>query len=77
MKNIDNCNSNPKITTLENYGDLLKISEVAEVLRISKQTVYKEIKMGKFGSPIKFGREFRIPKIYITQRYLSGYENQS
>jgi len=73
MTNIDNCKT--KITTLDNYRDFLKVSEVAELLRISKQTVYKEIKMGKFGEPIKFGRELRIPKVYITQRYLTGYEN--
>ena len=63
-----------KTPTLENYGDLLSVSDLSEFLGISKQTVYGEIRAGKFGEPLKFGREYRIPKIYIAQRYLLGYE---
>ena len=72
-----NCCSkpNPKTPLLENYGDLLSVGDLSEFLGMSKQTIYSEIKLGKFGKPLKFGREYRIPKIYIATRYLSGYEN--
>ena len=58
---------------LSQFGDLLTIKDLCEIFSISKQTVYKEIKSGKFGIPLKFGREYRIPKIYIIERYLQGY----
>jgi len=62
------------IRTLDHYGDLMFARDLSEFLGISKQTVYSEIKDGKFGKPLKFGREYRIPKIYIMTRYLNGYE---
>ena len=60
-------------STLESYGDLLTVKDLSVFLGISSQTIYKEIKQGKFGKPLKFGREYRIPKIYIVQRYMEGY----
>jgi len=66
-------NGTVKAVTLGQYGDLLSAQELSEFLGISKQTIYKEIKMGKFGEPLKFGRTYKIPKIYIQQRYLGGY----
>ena len=56
---------------LDNYGDLLTAKDLTAFFGVSKQTVYSEIREGKFGKPLKFGREYRIPKIYIIQRYLS------
>ncbi|MDR2168142.1 MAG: helix-turn-helix domain-containing protein [Clostridiales bacterium] len=63
-----------KAISLDNYGDLMTTADLSNFLGVSKQTIYKEIREGKFGNPIKFGREFRIPKLYIVQRYLSGYQ---
>jgi len=63
-----------KATTLDHYGDLMTATDLASFLGVSKQTAYKEIREGKFGEPIKFGREYRIPKVYIIQRYLTGYD---
>ena len=64
------CNDNmEKPVILENYKDLLSVKDLSEILSVSKQTAYREIKNGKFGEPLKFGREYRIPKIYILQRY--------
>jgi len=57
---------------LDNYGDLLSAQDLSEFLGVSKQTAYKEIKKGKFGNPLKFGREYRIPKIYIIDKYFQG-----
>jgi excisionase family DNA binding protein len=51
-------------------------TDLSNFLGISKQTIYSEIKEGKFGEPLKFGREYRIPKIYIVQRYFGGYNSK-
>jgi len=59
-----------KALTLDNYGDLMSAKDLSIFLGVSKQTVYKEIRDGKFGTPLKFGREYRIPKLYISRKYL-------
>ncbi|MCL2621234.1 MAG: helix-turn-helix domain-containing protein [Defluviitaleaceae bacterium] len=69
----ENQSNNSKTITLDGFGDLLSPHDLSVFLGVSKQTVYKEIKDGKFGAPIKFGRSYRIPKVYIQQRYLVGY----
>ena len=56
--------------TLDQYGDLLSAKELSEILGISKQTTYKEIKKGTFGKPWKLGREYRIPKLYIIDNII-------
>jgi len=70
------CESNSvSPATLNSYKDLLSANDLSELLGLSKQTIYKEIRNGKFGEPLKFGREYRIPRIYIQQRYLGGYRD--
>ena len=59
---------------LDGYNDLLSAKDLSELLGVSKQTAYKEIRNGKFGEPLKFGREYRIPKVYIIGRYFSGHQ---
>jgi predicted DNA-binding protein YlxM (UPF0122 family) len=59
---------NPAI--LSGYGDLLSSNELAKIFRVSKQTIYKEIKAGKFGKPIQIGRAYLIPKMYILKNYI-------
>jgi len=54
---------------LAGYKDLLSVKDLVEIFEVSKQTVYKELKNGKFGSPIVIGRSIKIPKNYIIQRY--------
>jgi excisionase family DNA binding protein len=66
-----------KATSLDHYGDFMTAADLSNFLGISKQTIYSEIRDGKFGKPIKFGREYRIPKIYIVQRYFGGYKGKS
>ena len=61
-------------TTLDYYGDLLTVADLSNFLGISRQTIYKEIKDGKFGRPIKFGREFRIPKVFIVEKFIQRHE---
>ena len=67
-------NAKHEVTNIRNdllleYGDLLSADELAKIFRVSKQTIYKEIKAGKFGKPIQIGRAYLIPKIYILKEY--------
>jgi len=54
---------------LAEYRDLLSVKDLAEIFEVSKQTIYKEMKDGKFGTPIQIGRAYKIPKIAILKRY--------
>jgi len=69
-------NSQAKATNLDYYGDLLTVEDLSKFFGVSKQTVYKEIRDGKFGEPLRLGRSYRIPKIYISQRYLVGFNGE-
>jgi len=60
---------NPPILT--EYRDLLSAQDLSEIFQTSKQTIYKELKEGKFGIPIRIGRSYKIPKVYILQRYFN------
>jgi len=64
-------NARPPI--LDGYKDLLSVKDLSEIFEVSKQTIYKEMKEGKFGTPIQIGRAYKIPKIYILHRYFHGY----
>ena len=55
------------------YKDLLSIQDLVEIFGVSKATIYKEIKQGKFGVPIQVGRAFKIPKNYVLKKYFSNY----
>ena len=59
------------------YGDLLTVADLAEIFMVSKQTIYKELKAGKFGAPIQIGRTYLVSKIYIEQRFFSPQLNCS
>ena len=62
--------SNPtKLDLLDGYRDLLNVNDLSKIFGVSKNTIYKELKAGKFGEPKQIGREFKIPKIYILQKY--------
>ena len=56
-------------TILGRYRDLLGVEDLSEIFGVSRQTIYKEMKEGKFGNPIQIGRAYKIPKLYILQRY--------
>jgi len=56
---------------LTDFGDLLSTKDLARLFGVSKQTIYKELKAGKFGVPIQIGRAYLVPKIYIEQRFFS------
>jgi len=54
---------------LKGYKDLLSVKDLMEIFGVSTQTIRKELQQGKFGTPIKIGRAYKIPKVYIIQRY--------
>ena len=51
------------------YKDLLSVQDLSELFEVSKQTIYKELKAGKFGSPIKIGRAYKVPKTFIERHF--------
>ena len=54
---------------LSEYRDLLSIKDLTKIFGVSKNTIYKEIKDGKFGTPIQIGRAYKIPKLYVIKKY--------
>ena len=54
---------------LTQYKDLLSVSDLTEIFSVSKKTIYKEIKNGKFGLPIRIGREYKIPKLVVLNKF--------
>jgi len=61
-------------TVLSNYKDLLCMEDLIKIFGVSKQTIYKEIKNGKFGTPIKIGRAYKIPRIFVLNKFFANYE---
>jgi excisionase family DNA binding protein len=48
----------------------MTVAEVAEVLRVSKMTVYRLVHSGEMPA-VRFGRSFRVPDDAVNQ-YLKG-----
>jgi len=48
----------------------LTVSEVADVMRVSKMTVYRLIHSGEMPA-VRFGRSYRVPESAVEQ-YLRG-----
>lgn len=53
-------------------GNFLTVAEVAEIMRVSKMTVYRLIHAGELAS-VRVGRSFRVPekavKAYLDSSY--------
>jgi len=58
----------------EQYPDLLDTKHLMEIFGVGKNTIYKKIKDGEFGTPIKMGKGFKIPKLYIWNKFIEQYE---
>jgi len=58
---------------MNKYKDLLSVQDLTAIFDVSKSTIYKEIKQGKFGTPIQIGRAYKVPKIYIIKKYFCNY----
>lgn len=55
---------------VKEYPNALSVSEVAEILRICKKTVYKLIHKGEIHA-VRIGSEFRVSKRSL-HRYMNG-----
>ena len=58
---------------LSGYRDLLSVSDLSAIFDVSKNTIYKEIDDGGFGTPIQIGRAYKIPKIYVIKKFFCNY----
>ena len=56
---------------LTDYSDLLSVDDLSTIFGVSKQTIRRELKHGKFGDVIQIGRAFKIPKISVIQRFFN------
>ena len=63
--------ANPQ--ALIEYRDLLSVRDLSSIFEVSENTVYKEIKAGKFGTPIRIGRAYKIPKLFVIQKFFHDY----
>ena len=63
-------------TQLKEYAEALTVPEVAEILRVSTKTVYKEINEKKLPA-IKVGRGFRVAKSNLIEYLRSDPKNSS
>lgn len=59
------------MTMLEQYGDVLTVSELQEVLNIGKNTAYALLSSGAISS-IRIGKQWRIPKAALMQYILEN-----
>jgi len=58
---------------LRNYNDLLTIEDLSAIFEVSKNTIYKSVKDGKFGTPIQIGRAYKVPKVYVIKKFFKNY----
>jgi predicted DNA-binding transcriptional regulator AlpA len=49
---------------------LLSVKDLTQIFDVSKKTIYKKIRDGKFGTPIQIGRAIKIPKIFVIQKFI-------
>ena len=59
---------------LDKYPDLLSVQHLTEIFNVSKNTIYKEIKAGKFGTPIQIGRALKVPRMYVWNKFILQYK---
>lgn len=58
---------------LEQYGDVLSITDLQEILSIGRNFAYYLVKTGQIPS-IRLGKKYRIPKDAVLQ-YLSQWKH--
>lgn len=57
---------------MNDYPDVLKPEECANVLAIGRNSVYQLLKQGELRS-IRIGKQYRIPKAYLQNFLKMGY----
>jgi len=70
--NRENVQSNDYTSVLDYYNDLLSAADLTNIFNTTKNTIYKEIRNGKFGEPVKIGRKYVIPKIIVYERFFKA-----
>ena len=63
-----------KKEVLAGYKDLLSVDDLCRIFGVSRQTIYKEIRRGKFGEAVQNGRSCRFPKARIVQKFFQAKE---
>ena len=58
-----------KKEVLAGYRDLLSVDDLCRIFEVSRQTIYKEIRKGKFGEKVQIGKAYKFPKTYVVQKY--------
>ena len=51
---------------LEEYGDVLTVSELQEALQIGRNAAYTLLQSGEIGS-FRIGKKYRIPKVAVIE----------
>jgi excisionase family DNA binding protein len=61
-----------EMSAAQNFSNakFLTVAEVAEVMRVSKMTVYRLVHSGEMPA-VRFGRSYRVPESAVEQ-YLKG-----
>ena len=58
--------------SLDRYNDLLSVTDLATIFDTTENTIYNEIKRGKFGAPIKIGRKYKVSKAFVFEKFFKG-----
>lgn len=61
---------------LEKYPDVMSPEQLINVLPIGRNSVYNLLKSGEIKS-IRSGRRYIIPKIYLEEYLINGYNRDS
>ena len=56
---------------LSEYPDMLCVDDLANIFRVSAQTIRKEMKSGKFGEIFFMGRLSLIPKNQVINKFFN------
>jgi len=59
---------------LSSYKDLLSVDDLSKIFGVSKNTIYKSIQNGDFGNPIRIGRAYKVPRMFIVNKFFNEYQ---
>ena len=57
---------------LAGYRDLLSVDDLCDIFEVSRQTIYKELRRGKFGETVQVGKAYKFPKTRIIQKFFQA-----
>lgn len=74
---VGKVNTAPTMKQEQNFSDVhfLTVQEVAELMRVSKMTIYRRVHAGELPA-VRFGRSYRVPanavESYLRQAVVDG-----